>query len=128
MDRRTFLQRSTVASRRLRDWFAEIIQTFPPLNGPLSKEELPEDEATATDYSIGKVIIYASFAWSKESEAYEAVFALAQKHRLGFFNVSSNDEEVWLPNNERLLLAHCKQPPSLLTKLKERFRPNPKPN
>ena len=98
----------TVSTAKLRAWFMEIIQSFPPLNGPLSQDDLPEDEASATDYSVGKSVIYCAFAWSKAEPAYDTVFKLAQKHGVGFFNVSSGNEEVWLPSKEKLSLAHSK--------------------
>lgn len=107
----------SVTSARLRGWLTDMIRQFPPLNGALAKEELPEDEATATDYSIGKEIIYAGFRWSKAAEAYEAVFNLAKVHGLGFFNVSSSGAEVWLPADGGLLLAHQKKP-SLLGRIR----------
>jgi hypothetical protein len=98
-----------VSADKLRAWFMEIIQSFPPLNGPLSQDDLPEDEASATDYSVGKSAIYCAFAWSKAEQAYRTVFELAQKHGVGFFNVSSGDEDVWLPSNDKLNLAHSKR-------------------
>jgi hypothetical protein len=97
-----------VSTVKLRTWFMEIVQAFPPLNGPLSTEQLPEDEASATDYSVGKTVIYCCFAWSKAEQAYDAVFKLAEKHGLGFFNVSSGEEEVWLPKDGKLALKHSK--------------------
>jgi hypothetical protein len=113
-----------VTSANLHAWFMEIIQSFPPLNGPLSEEELPEDEASATDYSIGRNVIYAAFAWSKVESAYQIVFDLAEKHNVGFFNVSSGDEEVWLPQNDsgKLVLVHQKAKPTLKEKLGSLFR------
>ncbi len=97
-----------VSTAKLRVWFMEIIKSFPPLNGPLSQDDLPEDEASATDYSVGKSVIYCAFAWPKAELAYETVFELAQKLGVGFFNVSSGNEEVWLPLNGKLSLAHSK--------------------
>ena len=97
-----------VSTASLRAWFLDIIGSFPPLNGPLSKDDLPEDEASATDYSVGKSAIYCAFAWSKAEVAYETVFKLAEKHTVGFFDVSSGNEEVWLPSNGRLKIAHSK--------------------
>jgi hypothetical protein len=47
-----------------------------------------------------------SFAWSKAELAYQTTLDLAAKHDLGFFNVSSPGEEVWLPAEGRLILAH----------------------
>ena len=107
-----------VTSDRLRNWFTDISRNFPPLNGVGSKEELPDDEASATDYSIGKQIIYACFSWSKVDIAYRTVFDLAVKHELGFFNVSSGIEEVWLPQMGQLMLAHQKAQLTLLDKLR----------
>ena len=98
----------SVATVRLQTWFIAIIRLFPPMNGPLSKEELPEEEASTADYTIGRNSIYCLFAWSKVEQAYSAVFELAEKHGLGFFNVSSGEEEVWLPKNGKLSLAHSK--------------------
>jgi hypothetical protein len=112
-----------ITSERLRNWFMDITKNFPPLNGVFAEDELPEDEASATDYSIGKEIIYAAFAWSKEGDAYKTVFDLAAKHTVGFFNVSSNGEEVWLPKGSQLVLVHQKKPPTLLDKMK-RFLPS----
>jgi hypothetical protein len=97
-----------VPAASLRAWFLDIIESFPPLNGPLSTDDLPEDEDSATDYSLGKSVIYCAFAWSKAEVAYEIVFKLAEKHAVGFFDVSSGNEEVWLPSNGRLKIAHSK--------------------
>ncbi|MBR2564349.1 MAG: hypothetical protein IKE29_06980 [Paenibacillus sp.] len=38
-----------------------------------------------TDYSFGKEVIYASFAWSVAEEAYSLMRELAKKHNVGFF-------------------------------------------
>ncbi|HTF71722.1 MAG TPA: hypothetical protein VK638_54555 [Edaphobacter sp.] len=113
-----------ITSHRLRNWFLEISDTFPPLNGVTAEDELPEDEASATDYSIGQQIIYAAFAWSKAANAYDTVFNLSAKHGVGFFDVSSSEEEVWLPeSSSRLFLAHQKKPASLKDKLWRLFTP-----
>ena len=84
----------------------ELIKVFPPLNGPLSSEQLPEDEDSLTDYSVGKFIIYAAFRWSMEEAAYQTVFRLAEKHRVGFFNVSSSNGEVWIPGGSEQTFVH----------------------
>jgi hypothetical protein len=91
---------------RLRGWFLDMIRYFPPLNGIFAEDELPEDEATAADYSIGRQMIYITFAWSKAELAYQTTSEFAAKHGLGLFNVSSQDEEVWLPAEGRLISAH----------------------
>jgi hypothetical protein len=91
-----------VPAAKLRSWFLDIIQQFPPLNGPLSTEELPADEDSVADYSLGQSVIYCSFAWSKVEQAHAAVFELAQKHGVGFFDVSSSDSKLWLPDDGEL--------------------------
>ena len=83
-----------VPTAKLQSWFLDIIQLFPPMNGPLAPDDLPEDEDSATDYSLGRVVIYCRFSWSRREQAYETVFDLAEKHGVGFFDVSSNDSEL----------------------------------
>jgi len=108
-----------IATAQLRAWYAERIEIFPNLNGPGASEELPEDEATASDYSIGKDAIYVCFAWSKAEQAYRACFELAQKHQLGFFDASSHNSEVWLPTPAGLNIAYQR---SLLDRIISLFR------
>ena len=96
-----------VSSPELQTWFLEMIKSYPAMNGPFSSEELPEDESSVTDYSVGKEAIYVAFAWSKAEEAYEQVFRLAAKHQLGFFDASSEAAAVWLPDGSgSLKLVH----------------------
>lgn len=98
----------TVCTPALRAWFMEMIQSYPAMNGPYAQEDLPEDEGSVTDYSVGRFAIYAAFSWSKADEAYEHTFRLAAKHGVGFFNASSDKSEVWLPDGKsHLVLAHA---------------------
>lgn len=92
-----------VSTPALRAWFMEVIAQFPPMNGPHAPDDLPDDEALATDYSVGASVIYAGFAWSKAEPARAAVFALAAKHGLGFFDASASDAGIWLPNDGQLV-------------------------
>lgn len=108
-----------LASEHLRAWFEEIIRIFPSMNGPSPKAEAPEQEASSSDYAIGTDFIYASFAWSKAEAAYMTVARLAEKYTLGLFNASSSGEEVWVPEEGRMALAHDKSPPSLVGRIKE---------
>ena len=87
-----------VAAPKLRAWFAEMIKTFPPMNGPLRSEDA--DDPKVTDYSVGRSVIYAAFAWSEAKVALPAMRQLAQKHGVGFFDVSSNDGEILVPRAE----------------------------
>jgi hypothetical protein len=87
-----------VPSAPLQAWFQEIIKLFPPMNGPLAADNI--DDPKFTDYSVGEVVIYGAFAWSEAQSAYEHVKRLAAKHRVGFFDVSSNDGDLWRPTPE----------------------------
>lgn len=96
-----------VCGTALRQWFFEMIMKFPAMNGPYAPEELPDDEAILTDYSTGRSLIYAAFAWSKAEAAHRVMFRLAEKHRVGFYDVSSTTGDVWLPDaTGALVLAH----------------------
>lgn len=90
-----------VARPALQAFLTELTQEFPPA---------PEDAAddTGTEYTIGRDLVYMSFLdWDKVDRAHEAVFSLAAKHRLGFFDVSSDLAETWLPDNKGgLRIAH----------------------
>lgn len=107
-----------IASEHLRAWFQDMIQIFPPMNRAASVDRSRGDEASSTDYAIGSNFIYASFAWSKAEPAYMTVARLAEKHWLGLFNASSTGEEVWMPEEGRMTLAHDKGPPTLAGRIK----------
>jgi len=94
-----------VTTPALRAWFLEMIQSFPAMNGPFASD----DESSVTDYSVGRAVIYAIFAWSKAEQAYQAMFRLAGKHGVGLFNASSDSSEVWLTDGKGgLSLAHSR--------------------
>jgi hypothetical protein len=96
-----------VTTPNLRAWFMEMLATYPAMNGPFSKEELPDDEACLTDYSVGKSLIYVGFAWSKAEDAHPHLMHLAEKHRVGIFNMSSDESDVWLSDSKgKLTLVH----------------------
>jgi hypothetical protein len=87
-----------ICTPALRAFYEELAQTFPPLQ---------TDDDTGTDYTIGVALIYMSFEWAKVDEAHEAVFRLAGKHAVGFFDVSSDIAETWLPDGKGgLYIAH----------------------
>ena len=81
----------------LRAWFQEMIQTFPPLNGPLGVSDDEVDNPKVTDYSVGQSVVYAAFAWSEAEAARRHTVRMAAKHGVGFFDVSATDGDVWLP-------------------------------
>ncbi|SHH20737.1 hypothetical protein [Massilia sp. CF038] len=90
---------AAVCGPALRAFYEEIAQIFPPLL---------EDDGNGTDYTIGSALIYMTFGWDNVDAAWEAVFRLAGKHALGFFDVSSDLAETWLPDgNGGLYTAHA---------------------
>lgn len=107
-----------LTTEHLRAWFEEIVRIFPPMDAQPASE-VPEEEASSSDYAIGSDFIYASFAWSKAEAAYMTVARLAEKYKLGLFNASSSSEEVWVPEEGRMALAHDKSPPSLVGRIKD---------
>ena len=87
----------SVTSARLRAWYDEMTIEFPNMNGPdISDDDV--DNPKLTDYSIGQSVIYAAFAWSQAEGAYKAMRGLALKHRVGFFDVSTDEGEIWEPS------------------------------
>ncbi|HXY33221.1 MAG TPA: hypothetical protein VEI07_03275 [Planctomycetaceae bacterium] len=84
-----------VLTPKLRAWFHEMIDSFPPMNGPLASDDV--DDPNLTEYGLGRMVIYASFAWSRAEAAFERVTKLATKHRVGFYDVSSGAGDIWVP-------------------------------
>lgn len=107
-----------LSSPNLRAWFEDMIDIFPPMNGPFARQKGAEDEASSSDYAVGAEFIYVSFAWSKSEMAYMTVARLAEKHHVGLYNASSSGEEVWLPREGRMTLAHEKGPLTLVGRIK----------
>jgi hypothetical protein len=81
----------------LRAWFLEMIGRYPAMNGPYATEDFAHPE-TIAGYTIGRSLIYIDFRWSALQDAYRATLELAMKHRLGFFDVSAEDGQVWVPD------------------------------
>ncbi len=78
-----------VSSEALQNWFMEMKETFPPMNGEYAPDlklldENEKLESYLTDYCIGQDVIYAAFAWSVADEAYELMRSLARKHNVVF--------------------------------------------
>jgi hypothetical protein len=84
-------------SDELRNWFMEIIITFPAMNGPFASEDY--ENPNLSDYCIGKDVIYVGFAWPVAVKAYRTMIKLAAKHNVGFFNVSSENGEILFSEN-----------------------------
>lgn len=87
-----------VSTAALQAFYADIAAAFPAIE---------EEDGPGTDYTIGKSLIYITFEWDKIDEAHETVSRLAAKHALGFFDVSSDLAETWLPDGKGgLYIAH----------------------
>ena len=80
----------------LRAWFREVMEVFPSLNGPHSTENY--DDPKATDYELNRDYVVACLAYSQANVAFSHMKELAEKHHLGFFNISSPTGELWLPS------------------------------
>jgi len=76
-------------SDQLKNWFMEMKETFPALNGPFASTD-PNVE-NLTDYTIGKDVIYAAFASTQAGLAYKKMIELAEKYKLGFFDTWTGD-------------------------------------
>lgn len=89
-----------VAAPNLQAWLLDILQHYPAMNGPLSNPDADVDDPCLSEYSIGKSIIYCCFAWSQAERAHNVVFSLAEKHQVGFFDVSATDGQVRMPDGD----------------------------
>ncbi|MHC6202477.1 hypothetical protein ACYULU_04695 [Breznakiellaceae bacterium SP9] len=92
----------TISSAALQNWFSEMKETYPPMNGSLAPSDeafdklTAKEEARVTDYSFGSEVIYAAFAWSAAEEAYYCMRSLALKYGVGFYSPESG--EVLFPD------------------------------
>jgi hypothetical protein len=106
-----------VSSPALQGWFDDMRRVYPPMNGPfaLSNEEFDrldaEAEKRVTDYSIGRSVIYAAFAWSCADEAEKTVRELARRHQLGFYHPGSG--EACFPGKQRRFRLNTNNSPSV---------------
>jgi len=92
-----------VAAPSLQAFYADMSAAFPALPAGA-----PPEQESGTDYTIGPALIYMSFLdWDRIDQAHETVSRLAARHGLGFFDVSSDLAEVWVPDNKGgLRIAH----------------------
>ena len=86
-------------SEGLRRWYELVSREFPNMNPPDPEEEVDPDNLRLTDYSIGRNLIYAAFAWSQAETAYELVRNAAVEAGVGFYDVSGDegDGEIHFP-------------------------------
>ena len=96
----------SVSSPALQNWYAEMLKSFPAMNGPdaVSEEELAKDEDLenrVSDYCIARDAIYVAFSWSQADNAYTIMRDLAKKHGVGFFDVSG-EGDIILPDGRKI--------------------------
>ena len=84
-----------VSTPSLQAYFHGIIDIFPAMNGKYRSNDY--DDPMVTDHCVGKYVIYSAFSWSCAEEAYRVVRQLAEKHRIGFFDVSAENGDIILP-------------------------------
>jgi len=94
----------SVTSPALKNWFMEMKEIFPPLNGEYapSDEMIDADgdlEAHLADYSIGYDVIYVGFGWLVSEEANFLATELAEKHGVGFYDASN--EYIIFPDDTK---------------------------
>jgi len=93
-----------IPATALKNWFKAMIKEYPPLNGPLAASDDKCDEPNVTDYSLGRSVIYAAFAWSESQKARKRVVDLAAAHGVGFFDVSDPKGGIWWPDGKGKLI------------------------
>jgi hypothetical protein len=92
----------SVTTPLLLAWYLDMQSEFPTMNG--SDARVHDDDSAywdnpkLTEYSIGQSVIYIGFAWSQAEDAYRQVRRLAEKHGVGFFDVSADGGEIWVPS------------------------------
>jgi hypothetical protein len=91
-----------VSTPELRAWFQDMIQRFPAMNGPYAVDD--PDNPKVSDYCVGKSVIYVAFAWSQAEDARQTMFALAQQHHVGFYDLSAEGGGVWRPDPSGTLI------------------------
>ncbi|WP_154223539.1 hypothetical protein [Marinicella rhabdoformis] len=90
-------QDNEVSTEGLQAWFKDMIEYFPPMNGPLASED--DDNPKVTDHCVGKHVIYSAFSWSVAEEAYPKMRELSIKHSIGFFDASADNGEILFPSS-----------------------------
>lgn len=81
-------------TKSLMDWFLEMKEIIPPLNGPFAPtdKEVGDGKYPVADYCIAKDAIYVSLSFDNVEETREIAFDLAKKHNLSFFDISGSNE------------------------------------
>lgn len=77
--------------------YFDMRREFPNLH-EVDPDRLGEDDLRIAQYSFGYSIVYMAFHWPVADAAYSTVRALADKHRVGFFDVTADYcPQIWFP-------------------------------
>jgi hypothetical protein len=77
-------------SPALRACYKDMIGAFPAMNGPDQTDDF--DSSYVSDYTCARSVVYVAFAWSVAELAHNMLVQLAEKHGVGFFDVSGNSD------------------------------------
>ena len=91
-----------VCSEALQRLYLMLSEYFPNMNIYEKVFEAMEEAGTdnrLTNYSLGSAVIYAAFAYSVAEDAYNTMRNLAIQLKVGFFDVTSEDDgEIIFPD------------------------------
>ncbi|MBW8809545.1 MAG: hypothetical protein JF591_12065 [Lysobacter sp.] len=77
--------------------YFDMLHEFPNLRA-IDSSGLDEGDLRIAEYSFGYSILYIAFRWPVADAAYSTVRALADKHRVGFFDVTADYcPQIWFP-------------------------------
>lgn len=85
-----------LCTQNLKDWLYEIIETFPPAEGPYN-----ENEPEGTFYFVGDGFVCGNFPCAtldKFIKAYNLSVKLAEKYGLGLFEAGKEDGLIIMPD------------------------------
>lgn len=86
---------AAVTTPALSSFYRELIDTYPPLNGPDATEL--DDDMEFADYSIGYSIIYVAFGWPVATQARDVFLRLGAEHKVGVCEISGVPPVIHVP-------------------------------
>ncbi len=97
----------TNATSRLRSWFNEMIETFPPMNSPNRPSmEDAEQWSKVIDYVFADDMIYVAISGGRATIGRQTVARVAAKHGVGVFECSDAGDVLFPTVDGTLELVH----------------------